>query len=112
MNLSPREENISDENVNLRRVIRDLASLSTLSASWSSYDHERIAVGLADTLVEVLSLDLIYIKIAGNHLKRETKIFRCSQLPDGFEEHEEIIRSIDIWLSEPLECTSVIPLPL
>jgi len=59
MSLSPREDNISDEIFNLRRNLRDLASISTISASWAGYDQERIADSLADVLMRTLSLDLI-----------------------------------------------------
>jgi hypothetical protein len=80
MSLSPRGDNISDEIFNLRRSMRDLASISILSASWAGYDQERIADSLADVLMGALSLDLIYIKFAGNGEKSGTEVARCSQI--------------------------------
>jgi signal transduction histidine kinase/CheY-like chemotaxis protein len=111
MSLSPREDNISDEIFNLRRNMRDLASLSTLSASWASYDQDRIVDSLADVLMRTLSLDLIYINFAGNGAKSGTEVARCSQIRDSVENREAIRRSIDTWLSEPFESSSVIPNP-
>jgi signal transduction histidine kinase len=111
MSLSPREDNISDEIFNLRRNMRDLATLSTISASWAGYDQERIADSLADVLMRTLSLDLIHIKFAGNGAKSGTEVARCSQIRDSVENREAIRRSIDTWLSEPFESSSVIPHP-
>jgi hypothetical protein len=111
MSSSPREDNISDEIFNLRRKMRDLAALSTMSASWASYDQERIADSLADVLMEALSLDLIYIKFAGNDPKSGTEVARCSRISDSVENRDAISRSIHTWLSEPFESSSVIPHP-
>jgi signal transduction histidine kinase len=111
MSLSPREDNISDEIFNLRRNMRDLASLSTLSASWASYDQDRIVDSLADVLMRTLSLDLIYINFAGHGAKSGTEVARCRQIRDSIENLEAIRRSIDTWLSEPFESSSVIPHP-
>jgi hypothetical protein len=111
MSLSPRKANISDEIFNLRRSMRDLASISTLSASWAGYDQERIADSLADVLMSTLSLDLIYVKFTGNCAKSGTEVARCSQTRDSVENLEAIRRSIDTWLSEPFESSSVIAHP-
>jgi signal transduction histidine kinase len=111
MSLSPREDNISYEIVNLRRNMRDLATLSTMSASWAGYDQERIADSLADVLMRTLSLDLVYIKLAGNGAKPGTEVARYSQIGDSVENRKAIRRSIDAWLSEPFESSSVIPHP-
>jgi signal transduction histidine kinase len=91
--------------------MRDLATLSTMSASWARYDQERIADSLADVLMRTLSLDLVYIKLAGNGAKSGTEVARCSQIRDSVENREAIRRLIDTWLSEPLESSSVIPHP-
>jgi signal transduction histidine kinase len=111
MSSSPREDNISDEIFNLRRYMRDLASISTLSAIWAGYNQERIADSLADVLMRTLSLDLIYVKFAGNDAKSGTEVARCSQIRDSVENREAIRRSIDTWLSEPFESSSVIAHP-
>jgi signal transduction histidine kinase len=111
MSSSPREDNISDEIFNLRRYMRDLASISTLSAIWAGYNQERIADSLADVLMRTLSLDLIYVKFARNDAKSGTEVARCSQIRDSVENREAIRRSIDTWLSEPFESSSVIAHP-
>ena len=111
MNLSPKEENIYDEIFTLRRYMRDLATLSTLPATWAGYDQERMAESLADVLMGALSLDLIYIKVVRNGTKSGTEVARCSQIRDSAENRQAISRSIATWLSDPFESSSVIPHP-
>jgi signal transduction histidine kinase len=91
--------------------VGDLAVFSTLSASLAGYGQERIADSLADVLMGALSLDLIYIKFAGNCAKSGTEVARCSQIRDSVENREAIRRSIDAGLSEPFESSSVIAHP-
>ena len=111
MNLSPKEENIYDEIFTLRRYMRDLATLSTLPATWAGYDQERMAESLADVLMGALSLDLIYIKVVRNGTKSGTEVARCSQIRDSAENRQAISRSIATWLSDPFESSFVIPHP-
>ncbi|HUG67448.1 MAG TPA: PAS domain S-box protein, partial [Pirellulaceae bacterium] len=56
--------NASDENRRLRRTVRDLVALSTLPAVWIGLGPHRIASSLADVLLDTLSLDLIYVRLA------------------------------------------------
>ena len=58
-------ENALEENRRLRRMMRDLVALSTLPAVWTGLGSEGIARSLADALLHTLSLDLIYIRLAG-----------------------------------------------
>jgi PAS domain S-box-containing protein len=55
----------SDELRRLRRTMRDLVALSTLPAIWTGLGPEGIARSLADALLNTLSLDLIYVRLAG-----------------------------------------------
>jgi hypothetical protein len=97
MSLSPREENISEKMFNLRQNMRALASFSTLSASWTGYDQERIADSLANVLMGAPLFGRIFIKFAGNGPKSGTEVARCSQIPDSVENQEAISRSIATW---------------
>ena len=93
MSLSPKEENICNEILTLRRYMRDLAALSNLPATWAGYDQERMAESLADVLMGALSLDLIYIKVVRNGTKSGTEVARCSQIRDSAENRQAISRS-------------------
>ena len=58
-------QNVIDENRRLRRTMRDLVALSTLPAVWIGLGLNGIACSLANVLLHTLSLDLIYIRLAG-----------------------------------------------
>ena len=58
-------ENATDEVRRLRRTMRDLVALSTLPAVWIGLGPEGIARSLADVLLNTLTLDLIYVRLAG-----------------------------------------------
>jgi hypothetical protein len=47
----------------LRRGLRDLAALSALPVLWTEFDPRRIAESLADALMHMLRLDLVYILV-------------------------------------------------
>jgi PAS domain S-box-containing protein len=57
-------ENADAENRRLRRTMRDLVALSALPAVWFGLPLDGIARGLADVLLNLLSLDLVYIRMA------------------------------------------------
>jgi PAS domain S-box-containing protein len=57
--------NTSQENIRLRRTMRDLVALSTLPAIWTGLSTERIVESLADVVQNTLSLDFVYIRLAG-----------------------------------------------
>jgi hypothetical protein len=47
----------------LRRCIRGLVALSTLPATWKSYDPRRIAESVAAALVSILDADFVYVAL-------------------------------------------------
>ena len=57
-------ENATEENRRLRRTMRDLVALSTLPAIWTGLGPEGIARSLADVLLNTLSLDFVYVRLA------------------------------------------------
>jgi PAS domain S-box-containing protein len=56
--------NALDENRRLRRTMRDLVALSTLPAVWTGLGPEGVARSLADVLLNTLSLDFVYVRLA------------------------------------------------
>lgn len=54
----------ADENRQLRRTMRDLIAVSALPAIWIGLDPEGIARSLADALMNTLSLDMVYVRMA------------------------------------------------
>jgi signal transduction histidine kinase len=47
----------------LRTVLRDLVALSAIPAAWVGREPAAVAAGLADTLVELLRLDFVYVRL-------------------------------------------------
>jgi PAS domain S-box-containing protein len=71
----------------LRRTIRDLVALSTLPAVWSGLPVDGIASGLADVLLNLLSLDLVYIRVAPTTGK-VTEVVRTKHRREGLNVEE------------------------
>ena len=53
----------ADDAQALRRCVRELAALSTLSAVWDGSDPRQIAVGLSGVLCRSLSLAVVYVRL-------------------------------------------------
>src|SRR5947209_2004558 len=56
---------IPDETLALRRCVRELAALSTLSAVWSGSDVPEIAEGLCRVLARALPAALVHVRVRG-----------------------------------------------
>ncbi|MDB5390393.1 MAG: chemotaxis protein methyltransferase CheR, partial [Planctomycetaceae bacterium] len=69
-------ETTTEENRRLRRTMRDLIALSTLPAIWIGVAPDRIAGSLADVLLNTLSLDFIYVRMAGRSSKDVVEVIR------------------------------------
>ncbi len=78
-------ENALEENRRLRRTMRDLVALSTLPAVWTGLRPDGIARSLADVLLNTLSLDLIYVRLAGLPGEEEVEVVRGSRHPAPVE---------------------------
>ncbi len=55
----------SDEIRILRHCVRDVVSLSALSAAWGRTEPQGIAESLADVLLNTLDVDFIYVRVKG-----------------------------------------------
>jgi PAS domain S-box-containing protein len=56
----------ADDAQALRRCVRELAALSTLSAVWGGSDPRQIAAGLSGVLCRSLSVAFVYVRLATN----------------------------------------------
>src|SRR5690242_15290486 len=74
---------VSEENHRLRRTMRDLVALSTLPAVWTGLGHDRIASSLADVLLNTLSLDLIYVRLAARNSEGVVEFVRRKDRSDS-----------------------------
>jgi hypothetical protein len=103
-------ENATDEVRRLRRTMRDLVALSTLPAVWIGLGPEGIARSLADVLLHTLSLDLIYVRLAGFAGEGVVEVVRCEHGPEA---HVEAVRAALAPLLRPdrAEPPTTIPVP-
>lgn len=69
-----------DETQTLRRCVRELAALSTLSAVWSGSGPKEIAEGLSGALLRSLRIDLVYVRV--NDLSGNVA-FETARTPQG-----------------------------
>src|ERR1700694_138903 len=73
-------ENVAEENRQLRQIIRDLVALANVPAVWMGREPQKIAESFADSLMSALRLDGAYLR-----LNRQDEKFiqasRASEIP-------------------------------
>jgi len=71
-----------EENRRLRRTMRDLVALSTLPAIWSGMDRVEIASSLSNVLLNMLSLDVVYLQLGGHDGTDSVDVLASKHHPD------------------------------
>ena len=106
MNASP------DDRQTLRRCVRELAALSTLSAAWSGSGPKEIAEGLARVLVRSLRPDLVYVRVndLGGSVAFETA--RTPQRADSWQSVHDIGHTFEPLLTRPFRPATDIANPM
>ena len=83
----------------LRRGLGDLAALSALPVVWSGSDPRRIAESLADALLHMLHLELVYILVRDRAYEIPLEVAHTVRGPAPPAQAEEIGRALDPWLN-------------
>src|SRR5262249_61567326 len=83
----------------LRRGLRDLAALSALPIVWTGSDPRRIAESLADALLHMLHLELVYILVRGRAHEIPVEVAHTARGPAAAAQAEEIGRTLGPWLN-------------
>ena len=83
----------------LRRGLGDLAALSALPVVWSGSDPRRIAESLADALLHMLHLELVYILVRDRAYEIPVEVAHTARGPAPPAQAEEIGRALDPWLN-------------
>ena len=83
----------------LRRGLRDLAALSALPVVWTESDPRRIAESLADALLHMLHLELVYILVRDRAYEIPVEVAHTARGPAPTAQAEEIGRALDPWLN-------------
>src|SRR4051812_25635727 len=83
----------------LRRGLRDLAALSALPVVWTESDPRRIAESLADALLHMLGLELVYLLVRDRAYEAPVEVAHTARGPAPAAQAEEIGRALDPWLN-------------
>src|SRR3954453_5190581 len=82
----------------LRRGLRDLAALSAMPVVWSESDPRRIAETLADALLHMLRLELVYILVRDRAYESPVEVAHTARGPAPTTQAEEVGRALAPWL--------------
>src|SRR3954451_21046318 len=98
----------------LLRGLRDLAALSAMPIVWTESDPRRIAESLADALLHMLHLELVYILVKDRADGIPIEVAQTARGPAPTAQAEEIGRALDPWLNthDPSRTPSSIANPL
>src|SRR4051812_4891191 len=83
----------------LRRGLRDLAALTALPVVWTGSDPRHIAESLADALLLMLHLELVYILVRDRAYEIPVEVAHTARGPAPTAQAEEIGRALDPWLN-------------
>src|SRR3954464_11905684 len=83
----------------LRRGLRDLAALSAMPVVWTESDPRRIAESLADALLHMLRLELVYILVRDRAYEIPVEVAHTARGPAPTARAKEIGRALDPWLN-------------
>lgn len=73
-------DNVTEENRELRRAIRDLVALTAVPATWIGREPQQIAEEMADLLMSALRVDAVYVRL--NHVAEiATEVSRFENYP-------------------------------
>jgi PAS domain S-box-containing protein len=104
-------EDAIEENRRLRRTMRDLVALSTLPAVWTGLSPEGIAHSLVEVLRSTLSLDLVYVRMAGSADEGLIEIARTKHGNDSLQTDAVIQSVAPLLASAAVEPPTSIPDP-
>ena len=104
---------VSDETRSLRRTMRDLVALSALPAVWASYRPLQVAEGLADVLLSMLHLDLVYLRLRGQTDGQRIEAARTAAGSAPNDQTRDIGRALAPWLDGAgIDLPPLLPNPL
>src|SRR5579863_7917883 len=83
----------------LRRSLRDLVALSALPAIWSSQNPSGISDSLADALLSMLRVDLVYVQLQAAKERAPNLAVRIDGHPDLTDRTREISRALAPYLN-------------
>src|SRR3954470_11754059 len=82
-----------------RRGLRDLAALSAMPIVWNESDPRRIAESLANALLHMVGLELVYLLVRDRAYETPVEVAHTARGPAPTAQAEEIGRALDPWLN-------------
>jgi GAF domain-containing protein len=89
---------VLDETRTHRRTMRDLVALTALPAVWAGYRSPQVAEGLADVLLTILRLDLVYLRLPAPIEGQGIEVARTGGRPATPDQTQEVGRALTPWL--------------
>src|SRR5258706_13706963 len=83
----------------LRRGLRDLAALTALPVVWTGSDPRHIAESLADALLHMLHLELVYILVRDRAYEIPLEVAHTARGLAPTAQAQEICTSLAPWLN-------------
>src|ERR1700738_2103949 len=74
----------------LRTVLRDLVALSAIPTAWVGREPAAVAAGLADTLIDLLQLDFVFVRLCVPSVAGAVDVTRgkaWNTFPEWLESH-------------------------
>jgi PAS domain S-box-containing protein len=111
--MEAQREHTGDEVTRLQRCINDLVSVLALPALWSGGEPSQVVQTLLDTLLRMLSLDLIYVRLKDSVGARPFEMVRVAQSPGPMRRPEEICALLNRKLGDdPLKWSGLVRNPV
>src|SRR5690348_8020404 len=99
-----------DETQALRRCVRELTALSTLSAVWARYDVREIANGLCRVICRSLPAAFAYVRVSGHGGTVAVEVAGTQRGPTSANQTQEISKTLEPLFrsGRPYEMPSII----
>ncbi len=99
-----------DETQALRRCVRELTALSTLSAVWARYDVREIANGLCRVICRSLPAAFAYVRVSGHGATVAVEVAGTQRGPASANQTQEISKTLEPLLKSgsPYEMPSIV----
>jgi PAS domain S-box-containing protein len=108
--MGAQSEDYAAENKYLRRCINDLLSVLALPALWSGHESAQIIRTLADTLVSMLDLELVYVTLNDPRSEAPVELLRLANGRTSISQSQELAAWMRGWIRrDPQEWPRTIP---
>ncbi len=94
----PTSDSQADELLRLRNTMRDQVALSALPAVWAGYAPDHIAKSLAETLLNALTLDFVYVRVRDGCSAGDVETACAEGLTADREQVRAVAETLAPWL--------------